>query len=502
MLSRWYYRLFRSRIRPTTGRPNRSRPGQRLTCQALEARELLSVASPTFVLDPPLQGVKPMAGLGPTGYTPAQIRHAYGFDQINFNGTAGNGSGTTIAIVDAYDDPNVASDLHQFDAQFGLSDPTFTKVNQTGGTTMPTADSGWSQEIALDVEWAHAIAPAAKILLVEANSSSMSDLMTAVQYAAKQSGVVAVSMSWGGGEFSGESTYDSYFQTPSGHSGVVFVASSGDSGAPASYPAISPNVLSVGGTTLNLTSTDSYSSESAWSGSGGGISAYESQPAYQKGVVTQSTTKRTNPDVAYDADPNTGFPVYDSYGTSSAWMQFGGTSDAAPQWAALIAIADQGRALAGKAALDSPTLLTTLYQLPASDFHDVTTGSSTGSPVENAGPGYDLATGRGTPIANLVVAGLGATPTTTTATHFRVTTTTGSTTAGTAINVTVTALDANNNVVTNYADTVHFTSSDGAATLPSDYTFSSTDGGTHTFSVVLHTAGSQTVTATDLASSS
>ena len=157
-------------------------------------------------------------------------------------------------------------------------------------------------------------------------------------------------MSWGGGEFSSESRYDSYFTTPSGHGGVTFVASSGDSGSPVGYPAISPNVLSVGGTTLNLNSQGGYSSESGWSGSGGGISAYESQPSYQKGVVTQSTIYRTNPDVAYDADPNTGFPVYDSYNNpaSSPWGQWGGTSDAAPQWAALIAIADQGRALAGK----------------------------------------------------------------------------------------------------------------------------------------------------------
>src|SRR5213078_3904918 len=191
--------------------------------------------------------------------------------------------------------------------------------------------------------------------------------------------------------------------------GVTFVASSGDSGAPVSFPAVSPNVLSVGGTTLNLTSSNTISSESGWSGSGGGISSVESQPAYQNGVVTQTSTRRANPDVAYDADPNTGFPVYDSYnnGTAAPWSQFGGTSASAPQWAALLAIADQGRALAGLGALDGPSqTLPMLYGLPAGDFHDVTSGSSTGSPSEPAGPGYDLATGRGSPIANLVVAGL------------------------------------------------------------------------------------------------
>src|SRR5207237_345698 len=154
---------------------------------------------------------------------------------------AGDGAGTTIAIVDAYDDPKIANDLHQFDVAWGLPDPVFTKVNQTGGTTYPAANGGWASEIALDVEWAHAIAPKANILLVEASSNSYANLFAAVQYAAKQPGVVAVSMSFGGGEFSGETSYDSVFLTPSGHNGVTFIASSGDSGAPVSYPAGSPN---------------------------------------------------------------------------------------------------------------------------------------------------------------------------------------------------------------------------------------------------------------------
>src|SRR5262249_6416125 len=152
----------------------------------------------------------------------------------------------------AYDDPNIASDLQKFDAAFGLPNPTFTKVNQSGGTTPPAADPGWAQEISLDVEWAHAIAPKANILLVEASSASYGNLFAAVDYAARQPGVVAVSMSWGGSEFSGETSFDSHFATPSGHPGVVFIASSGDDGAPVSYPAASPRVLAVGGTTLSL----------------------------------------------------------------------------------------------------------------------------------------------------------------------------------------------------------------------------------------------------------
>ena len=401
------------------GRGNRRPHGFRsLRLEALESRALLSVSVPGIAVPDYMAlatpaGVAPLSTAGPTGYTPAEIRQAYGFNNITFdNGTVvGNGSGTTIAIVDAYDDPDIANDLHQFDLQFGLPDPVFTKVNQTGGTNLPRGNKSWATEIALDVEWAHAIAPEANILLVEANSASLTNLLTAVSYAASAAGVVAVSMSWSSDDFAGENAYDSYFTTPSGHAGVTFLAASGDTAAPPGYPAISPNVVAVGGTTLNLDSQGNWLSESGWSDSGGGISAYETQPSYQKGVVTQSTTFRTNPDVAYDSDPNTGFPVYDSYNNpvSAPWGQWGGTSDAAPQWAGLIAIADQGRILAGKGSLDGATqTLPLLYSLPSTDFHDITSGTSTGSPEYSAGPGYDLVTGRGTPIANLVVNGLGA----------------------------------------------------------------------------------------------
>ena len=259
------------------------------------------------------------------------------------------------------------------------------------------------------MEWAHAIAPGANILLVEANSNTNSDLYTAVDYARHATGVVAVSMSWSNGEYSGETSDDSHFTTPAGHAGVTFLAPSGDAGAPPSYPSISPNVVSVGGTSLYLTAQNAYSSEAGWSNSGGGISADETQPAYQTGVVTQSTTLRTNPDVAYDSNPATGFPVYDSYnnGTSTPWGEWGGTSAAVPQWAALVAIADQGRALAGKGSLDGVTqTLPALYGLPAADFHDITTGSSSTWPYYAAGPGYDLVTGRGTPYANQVIPAL------------------------------------------------------------------------------------------------
>jgi hypothetical protein len=413
-------------------------------------------AHPDYIVHHPLGTVGPFSTPGPTGKTPTQIRHAYGFDQITFSGgtVQGDGTGTTIAIVDAFDDPTLVSstdptfstsDLHKFDVQFGLPDPVFTKVNQTGGTSYPITDVGWSEEISLDVEWAHAVAQNAKILLVEANDNSFANLLTAVDFAASQPGVVAVSMSWGGGEFAGESSLDSHFL----NSGVAYLASTGDTGAPPGYPAISPNVVGVGGTSLFLDASNNWSSESGWSGSGGGISSQEPQPAYQNGVVTQSTTRRTNPDVAYDSDPNTGFPVLDTFafGSAAPWAQFGGTSDAAPQWSALIAIADQGRALIGKTALSGASqLLPMIYTLSAADFHDITVGTSTGTPNYSAGPGYDLVTGRGTPLANKVVPDLVGSV----ATHLAFLQQPTNTVAGASISpaVTVEVLDQNNAVVT------------------------------------------------------
>ena len=365
----------------------------------------------------------------PAALTPAQVRQAYGFSQVAaVNGTALTGAGETIAIVDAFNDPYIARDLATFDARYGLAaPPSFKVVSQTGSTTaLPQNDSGWSGEIALDVEWAHAIAPGANILLVEAKSSGLNDLLMAVNYARNQSGVAVVSMSWGSSEFSSETsgTYNSYFTTPAGHTGVAFVASSGDDGAGASWPAVSTNVLAVGGTTLNL-SGGNYASESAWSDSGGGASLYFSKPSYQ---TAYTGTRRGGPDVSYDANPNTGFSVYNT--SDGGWEQVGGTSAGAPQWAALVAVADQGRALNHLGSLDSASqLLPAIYAMPASNFHDVTSGSNGYS----AKTGYDLATGRGSPIAQNVISSLIAygtsafTTTSTTTSGSTSTTTSGST---------------------------------------------------------------------------
>jgi subtilase family serine protease len=338
---------------------------------------------------PPIH-IRRFATTSPTGYRPDQIRHAYGFDRLSSTST---GAGQTIAIVDAYDHPTIQNDLNTFSRQFGLPPASFQKVYAQNAK--PRVDGGWALEIALDVEWAHAIAPGANILLVEAKSNRFSDLLGAVDVAVRM-GAKQVSMSWGGSEFSGETSYDSYFN----RSGVTFTASSGDDGAGVLWPAVSSYVTSVGGTSLYLDSSDNRMTETAWSGSGGGVSSYVNKPAYQNGW--QSLGKRTVPDVSYNADPNTGFPVYSSvaYQGTSGWFQVGGTSAGAPQWAALVALANANR---------SSSLNTTLYSLgsqtnfPSSYFIDIMDGTNGGY---SAIQGYDNVTGIGSPLAAQLVPAL------------------------------------------------------------------------------------------------
>ncbi|HEX4131203.1 MAG TPA: S53 family peptidase [Pirellulales bacterium] len=357
-----------------------------LRFEELEQRQLLSATD----IATPLYDVVADATKGPSGYSPAQMAQAYGFNQV-----AGglNGAGTTIAIVDAYSDPNLVSDVAVFDKQFGLAPINLTVVNQTGGSKLPAANAGWAAEIALDVEWAHAMAPGAKILLVEATNNSMSNLLAAENYARNAAGVVVVSNSWGSSEFSSETSDDSYFTTPTGHQGVTFTVAAGDSGAPAEYPSSSPNVLSVGGTTLKLTASGAWSSETVWSDGGGGMSKYEAKPSYQSSL---SIARRGTPDVSYDANPSTGVSVYNTYG-GSGWAVYGGTSIAAPQWAAIIAIADEGRIQAHEGSLSNAQAV--LYSLPSSDFHDIASGND----GNGAGKGYDLASGLGSPYAQFVI---------------------------------------------------------------------------------------------------
>ncbi len=363
--------------------------------EALEHRQLLSTGG--VVVQPTISAAPLFSSSIPAGLSPGQVTGAYGLNQINFGKVTGNGAGQTIAIVDSYYDPNISSDLKQFDSQYGLQNPpSFTQYVENG---LRTNDAGWALETALDVEWAHAVAPAANIVLVEAQPD-LNDLFGAVSFASKLPGVSVVSMSWGTGEFSGESSYDSVFTTPTGHSGVTFVASSGDSGT-TEYPSASPNVLSVGGTTLSVTSQGNYVSETAWSQSGTGSSPYESQPSWQTGAtgsVGLSTGGRTTPDVAFDANPSTGVSVYDSVPDAgrAGWFTVGGTSVGAPSWAGLIAISDQGLALNGVGSLS--TAQASLYQVSSSDFNHPATGSTTTN--------FALGTGLGSPKANLVVSSL------------------------------------------------------------------------------------------------
>ncbi len=432
--------------------------------EALESRQFFSASTPS--LHDNLEILKAdSSSASIAGYTPAEIKKAYGIDQISFsNGTvAGDGSGQTIAIVDAFNDPTIRNDLGVFDTEFGLAAANLKVENQSGGSSLPSTDTGWAGEISLDVEWAHAIAPAANILLVEANSSSLADLLKAVDTARESAGVSAVTMSWGGSEFfsynasesSDELADDFHFTTPSGHQGITFVASAGDSGSfdGVQWPAASPNVVSVGGTSLYTSdSSGTYSSESSWAGTSGGFSLYETEPSYQ--TSANASGARSVPDVSYDGDPNTGFAVYDSTAETSdgttyvGWQEVGGTSAGAPQWAAIIAIANQGRAIAGKSSLDGVSqTLPILYSLYTAstydtDFNDVVDSARGGFHFPWGGfgnngqatAGYDTSTGLGTPKAAAVVDALvGSTSSSTTTT----TTTTTTTLAASPIDATV-----------------------------------------------------------------
>jgi subtilase family serine protease len=335
----------------------------------------------------------PQATVAPRGYGPAQFRGAYGLP-------SSAPAGQTIAIVDAYDDPKVASDLNTYSSQFGLplcnsSNPCFQKVNQSGSAAgpFPRSDSGWSLEISLDVEVAHAICPNCKILLVEANSNSLSNLSASVQTAAKL-GATEISNSYGGSEFSSE--LSETYATPYNQPGIAVTVSSGDNGYGSfGFPAALSSVITVGGTTLNLGAGSTYGSESVWSGAGSGCSLYVTAPSWQS-FLSACAGKRGTADVAADADPATGAAVYDSvkYQGRSGWMQVGGTSLSSPLIAGVYALAGGvpagstgGSALYGH--LGDGTVL-----------HDVTSGSngSCSTIMCKGGAGYDGPTGVGTPL--------------------------------------------------------------------------------------------------------
>ena len=316
---------------------------------------------------------KPFASSSPFGLSPDVVRRAYNLPST--------GSNVTIAIIDAYDYPTAENDLATFSRQFGLPTGNFEKHRMPGANTV---NQEWALEAALDIEWAHAIAPNARILLIEARSPSFVDLLSAINYATSRQDVVAVSMSWGGDEFIGQQAYDSIFTN---NHGIVFFASSGDSGAGVIWPSTSSKVVAVGGTTLNLSSDGLFVSETAWSGSGGGISAYEPEPLYQLNYGVNGTGKRSVPDVSYNADPNTGFSVYMStpYLGNIGWFQAGGTSAGAPQWAAIQSI--------GLSASNNNFYVDAKKQ--TTYFRDILTGSNG---AYSASLGYDFVTGLGSPL--------------------------------------------------------------------------------------------------------
>jgi subtilase family serine protease len=321
--------------------------------------------------------VRPNASTSPTGLSPATIKSVY-----NFTTSSTAGAGKTVAIVDAYDDPTAESDLAVFSSQYGLPACTtangcFRKVNQTGGTSYPRKDAGWALEISLDVQWAHAIAPGAHILLVEATTNSFANLLAAEDYA--KAHAQYVSNSWGASEFSGETSYDSHFV----QSGVSFFVSAGDAGLPAEYPSSSPNVISVGGTTLHF-SGGNFTGETGWSSGGGGCSTYENATSAQSGFSGYAQVncggKRATPDLSLDADPASGVSVYDTtrYQGQSGWFTVGGTSASSPMIAARSAVAG--------------VQVNSAYVYGSSiTYRDITSGNN-GAPCL---VGFDLCTGRG-----------------------------------------------------------------------------------------------------------
>ena len=331
----------------------------------------------------------------PSGFGPSSLRSAYNLASA----AAANGAGTTVGIVDAYNDPNAFSDVNVYRSQFGIASmtscspsavasstsPCFAKSSQTGTTSYPSTDGGWAEEESLDIDMVSAVCPKCNILLVEAKSSSYADLGTAVNEAVKL-GAKYVSNSYGGSDSSSSTSLEtSYYK----HPGAIITASSGDGGYGVEFPASSQYVVAVGGTSLSTASNTRGWTETAWSGAGSGCSSYVTKPSWQK---DPGCGKRTVADVSAVADPNTGVAVYDStsYQGYVGWLVFGGTSVSSPLIASVYA-------LAGNAA--SLTYASSLYS-HTSALNDVTSGSNGscgGSYLCTAKAGYDGPTGLGTP---------------------------------------------------------------------------------------------------------
>ncbi len=376
-------------------------------------------------------------------HTPAQIRAAYGLPALPAVGTtitpavaATLGAGQTIYLVDAYHDATALSDLNAFSAKFGL--PTCTNVTVSTSTTLPLAappssctfstvystttgtmttsvpafNATWAPESKLDVQWAHAIAPLARIVLVEMPSAMSNAILGANTLSAKL-GKGVVSMSFGLAEAAWVPTVDSYFTA----SGMTYVAAAGDSGTQVLWPAVSPNVVAVGGTSLNWSGSGTRY-EAAWGSSGGGMSAYEALPAWQSGVTPaggSALVRRAVPDVAFNANPMTGeYVALTLPGAATIWQAYGGTSIAAPQWAGVVAVANAMRASSAKATLGDihSVLYKSIATVPgtyAAALGDVVDGTDGSCATCRAGAGYDQITGWGTPNSTQLLAVLSGT---------------------------------------------------------------------------------------------
>ncbi len=321
----------------------------------------------------------------PAGYGPSSLQLAYNLPST----TAGGGR--TVAIVDAYEDPDAASDLAAYRSQYGLPACTaasgcFTKVNELGqASPLPAASgsTGWATEESLDIDMVSAICPNCRILLVEASTPAISDLGTAVNSAVSL-GARFISNSYGASESSAETGYDSSYYN---HPGVAITASAGDSGYGVEFPAASPHVVAVGGTSLTATAGGRGWAETAWNGTGSGCSAYEPKPSWQ---TDSGCARRTNNDVSAVADPNTGVAVYDTY-DQGGWVVLGGTSVASPIIAATYA-------LGGYPASGSyPASSAYAHSGPLFDVTSGANGSCSPAYLCTAGLHYDGPTGLGTP---------------------------------------------------------------------------------------------------------
>ena len=331
---------------------------------------------------------RPSPAAVPAGFHPADLQSAYGL-------TTTGGTGHTVAIIDAFDNPNAEADLGVYRAQFGLPACTtangcFKKVNQIGTTVYPSPDSGWGAEISLDLDMVSAICPKCHILLVEATTNSFTNLAASVNEAAVL-GATEISNSYGGPEFSTESTLASSYN----HPGIPITVSTGDGAFPAGpqVPAAFSTVTAVGGTNLQVASSARGWKEAAWftstnEGAGSGCSLYIAKPAWQ---TDSGCANRTIGDVSAVADPATGVSVYDTY-VYGGWLVFGGTSASAPIVAGIYALAT------GKGASSHINNASYIYaHRKLWDVKKGSTGSCGGSYLCTAITGYDGPTGLGTP---------------------------------------------------------------------------------------------------------